>query len=496
MLTEKVIKRTFTLYRTATLLLVVTLSLVSCGRGESPIVINNLPSLVIISPSDGTSSPLGDSISFMGNGTDSDGLNLTDTSLVWSSDIDGMLGTGTSLNVSSLTGGGHTITLTATDSESRSSSASIDIHISWSARYGDTNIELLYSGMQTADGGYVLVGSNLVAGSGSSYIVKTDSSGSEEWSNSYNGGSNVRGRSIKQTSDDGYIIAGSTFSDISFSDSDVYILKIDSSGAEEWSNTYGGRGSQHAFSIEKALDGGHIIGGTNYETTDGGSDVYILKIDSVGVEEWTYSGGTVDNDYGESVRQTTDGGYIIVGLSAPSPFSPELGDMFVVKVSSTGVKEWSAAYGGTGSEYGYDILETSDGGYLVGGYTIPIGRSDSDMYLSKTDSTGGVLWSKTYGGTGSEGIYSLDYTSDGGYILCGNTLSYGAGGNDIFLVEVDLEGTELWSEAHGTIGDEVCAFVEETSDGGYIVGGEMHPDGFTGGENPDYYLVKVGEGGR
>ncbi|MFZ8835354.1 MAG: hypothetical protein ACO2O5_14355, partial [Candidatus Caldipriscus sp.] len=179
-------------------------------------------------------------------------------------------------------------------------------------------------------------------------------------------------------------------------------------------------------------------------------------------------GGTGD-DRASYVLQTSDGGYIVVGdigsLGADSF------DIFLVKTDANGNIIWAKTYGGTVDEYAHSVLQTSDGGYIVAGETRSFGAGYRDIFLIKTDASGNLQWAKTYGGTYWDVAYSVQQTSDGGYIVAGETYSFGAGGRDIFLIKTDASGNVQWAKTYGGTDEDWARSVQQTSDGGYIVAG-------------------------
>ena len=136
--------------------------------------------------------------------------------------------------------------------------------------------------------------------------------------------------------------------------------------------------------------------------------------------------------------------------------------------------EWWTTFGGSGDEKGYSVQKTSDGGYIVAGYTRSSGAGNYDVYLIKTDSQGSELWSKTYGGIKSDVGASVQQTTDGGYIIAGSTNSFSADNYDVYLIKTDSQGSEIWSKTYGEIDDDYGYSVQQTSDRGYIIAGSTN----------------------
>jgi hypothetical protein len=166
----------------------------------------------------------------------------------------------------------------------------------------------------------------------------------------------------------------------------------------------------------------------------------------------TYGGGNDDRPrWDRCVQQTSDGGYIVAGYTYS--FGAGGYDILLIKTDANGDVEWAKTYGGTSdNDYAYSVQQTSDGGYILAGYTASFGAGDLDIFLIKTDANGNIQWAKTYGGTNEDRAYSVQQTSDAGYIVAGYTSSFGAGGYDIFLIKTD---------ANGNIGS--CSIVQDAS---------------------------------
>jgi hypothetical protein len=216
---------------------------------------------------------------------------------------------------------------------------------------------------------------------------------------------------------------------------DIILIKTDANGNIQWAKTYGGTGVDGAYSVRQTSDGGYIVAG--YTASFGAGGAFLIKTNASGNLQWakTYEGTNLLY----SVQQTSDGGYIVAGLT--NSFGAGNKDVFLIKTNTTGNIIWAKTYGGWSDEWARSVQQTSDGGYIVAGYTDSFGAGGSDFFLIKTDANGNIIWAKTYGGTGwYDEAMSVRQTSDGGYIVAGRTGSFGAGGTDIFLVKTDATG--------------------------------------------------------
>jgi len=360
---------------------------------------------------------------------------------------------------------------------------------SFTKTFGSVDWDYANSVQQTTDGGYIIAGGTDSPGTdGDVYLVKTDGEGNEEWSRTFGGKENDSASSVQQTADGGYIIAGDTNS-FGAGEFDFYLVKTDREGNEEWSRTFGGVGWDYADSVQQTTDGGYIIAGGTDSFGAGEFDFYLVKTDGEGNEEWSRTFGGVGWDYADSVQQTTDGGYIIAG--GTDSFGAGIYDAYLVKTDGEGNEEWSRTFGGEDNDTADSVQQTADGGYIIAGDTESFGV-DGDFYLVKTDGEGNEEWSRAFGGEETEEADSVQQTADGGYIIAGYTISYGAGSWDAYLVKTDGEGNEEWSRAFGGESYDLASSVQQTADGGYIIAG--YTESFGAG-NYDVYLVKTdGEG--
>jgi hypothetical protein len=259
----------------------------------------------------------------------------------------------------------------------------------------------------------------------------------------------------------------------------IFIFQASAVGQVYWERTYGleYKTSGDVMDVQQTTEGGYIFVGETFAFARG-RDVYLLKTDASGKEIWSKAFGGTEHDNGKSVRQTTEGGYIIAGST--NSFGVGEFDVYLLKTDADGQEEWSKTFGGSSWDEGNSVEQTSDGGYIVAG------SKDSDVYLLKTDTNGNELWSKTFGGIEDDSGNSVQQTSDGGYIIVGSTKSFGAGGSDVYVLKTDADGTMMWGQTFGRSDDDLGFSVQQTKNGGYIIAGEKRS---SGGESLEAYLI-------
>jgi hypothetical protein len=362
----------------------------------------------------------------------------------------------------------------------------------WTHPYGGANWDGAQSLVQAGDGGYVMAGSTLSYGAGGYdfLLVKTDANGNMQWNKPYGGSNDDMAYSVVQASDGGYAIAGWTKS-YRVGGPDFCLVKTDASGNTQWSRTYGGTGSNYARSVVRTSDGGYAIAGF---TSPGGSFNFMLvKTDASGNMQWskTYGGDYWERAY--SVVQTSDGGYALAGYTESYGAGSE--DFWLVKTDSSGNMQWNKAYGGTNIDDAYSVVQTSDGGYALAGDTASHIYGKTEAWLVKTDTSGNMQWSQTYGMPVEIDIfaYSVVQGSDGGYALAGQDWNLilgdpNYGKSDFWLAKTDASGNIEWSKTEGGTGSEYAYSLVQTSDGGYALAGVTNS---FGAGNSDFWLVKI-----
>lgn len=331
--------------------------------------------------------------------------------------------------------------------------------------YGGIGNDVGMSVQQTSDGGYVILGSTDSFGAGSNdfLLIRLNASGMIQWQKTYGGAGDDQAYSLEQTSDGGYIVAGQTNS-FGTGNYDFWILKLDSSGNVQWAKTYGGSGNESAADIKQTSDLGYIVDG--YEDSFFAPDAWIIKLDASGNIQWQKAFGDSNNDLVSQVQQTADGGYI---AAAYFWFGGTNGNLWIIKLDAGGNIQWDKVYYGAAFDYPLKIYQRTDNSYIILAFTYSFGAGAEDIWVLNLDSSGNILWQKTYGGSGSDYALDLQLTIDGGFIMAGYTNSFGAGSNDIWVIKADSGGNIQWQKTYGSTGDDIAYDVIQTSNGGYAV---------------------------
>jgi hypothetical protein len=371
-------------------------------------------------------------------------------------------------------------------------------NLQWTKTIGGPKGDYGNSLIQTSDGGYAIAGATKSFGAEWSdvYVVKLDANGNLQWTKTIGGPKGDYGNSLIQTSDGGYAIAGATKS-FGAGEWDVYVVKLDANGNLQWTKTIGGEKDDYGRSLIQTSDGGYAIAGKTESFGAGYTDVYVIKLDAHGNLQWTKTIGGEGLDDGSSIIQTSDGGYTIAGSAS---FGAEyyedvcvFYDVYVVKLDANGNLQWTKTIGGPWNEEGSSLIQTSDGGYTIAGYTESFGAGEWDVYVVKLDAHGNLQWTKTIGGEKNDGGRSLIQTSDGGYAIAGATKSFGAGGEDVYVVKLDAKGNLQWTKTIGGPKDDWGRSLIQTSDGGYAIAD--YTNSFGAGML-DVYVVKLDASGN
>jgi hypothetical protein len=367
----------------------------------------------------------------------------------------------------------------------------ISRHNTWARTYGGAGVEQAYSVHQTSDGGFVVAGSTSSSGAGSSdaWLIRLDPSGQIIWRKAYGTVGNDFAVGAQQTTDGGFIVSAFT-SPSGFADS-AWIFKTDAMGNVQWQNKYAGFGCC-ILPTQQTIDNGFILAG--FTDSSGMGDVQVLRLNSTGAVIWarTYGNPTAF-DAAFSVQTMPDGGFVVAGITNGYEVNGLIvGDFRVFKIDALGDFVWQHAYGGLGADYAISIAKTSDNGFIVAGWTDSFGAGGNDAWVLRLNNTGGVIWQKAYGGKGDYVAFSVGQTSDGGFIVAGSTNSSGAGGRDAGLFKLTSTGNIVWQKTYGGPRDDYAVSAEQTTDGGFVFAATTLS---FGNGNSDVWILKLNQDG-
>ena len=358
--------------------------------------------------------------------------------------------------------------------------------------FGDASYDYGRSLIELNDGGYLIAGNTSLLGDNYSnaLLIKIDHTGKEMWKRDYTFSSVDRLNMVKELQDGSLVAAGFTMSSTNYS-KDIFVIKTDAQGNLEWQRSYGDAQDETANSIDISIGGGFIISGEVINENTGFSLCYLIKIDNEGELDWSNTFGGSQNDNGLSVISTNDAGFAITGMT--KSLGDSNGDVWLIKVNSNGEMEWERTYGGDDTEYGRTIQQTVDGGYIIIGQTESFGLGYNDAYLIKTDSQGNEIWSQTFGGQGTDQGRQVVNTLDEGYLISGYTDSFGTlGGFNFWLVKANSLGELEWQRFYGEQGDDRGLSGIQTSDGGYAIAGYTNSGTSSGS---DILFIKTDDNG-
>ena len=345
--------------------------------------------------------------------------------------------------------------------------------IMWSNTFGGTGFDNAESVIETDDGNIVLVNIG--------NLIKLDALGNILWSIGLNG----TGKSVVQSADGGYVVTG--IASGSSGNTNIMILKVDSAGNIIWRKVSDLSDDEEGLDISQNANGEFIVVGYHHRYHSYSSSVLIAGFSVNGGLLWKKKIASGYVDRGEGIKTLSDGNIIVTGSFVSN--SADAGDLLLLKLGAEGDTLWIKTYGGGGWDTGKKVIETADGGLLAVGNINLFGSSKQDLWIIKTDSNGDSLWSKTIGGPSNESAYSVIESDIGGYIVVGDSGvgDHHAGGGDLWLLKIDENGDLLWSKTFGGGGSDGGRSIFSTEDGGFVVSGFKSDSG-----NFDAWILRFG----
>jgi hypothetical protein len=364
----------------------------------------------------------------------------------------------------------------------------VNAQVAFQKTFGDTGNDNAVCVIQTHEGGFVAAGyvADIVSSASGVYLIKIKSNGDTLWTRTFSDTTgSFSAYSIIETKDHGFVISALT-SGFGAGGNDVFLIRTDSVGNLIWSKTFGGTGVDFGTSVFETTDGKFILTGYTQLGT-GLNDIYLVKTDSAGDLIWSKTFGTSVNENARAVLQDLNGDYVIGGYTS--------GDPFILKTDTSGNLIWAKTYTGSGTDFVYSLNLTADSGYIMSGQTTNPGAGQDELFMAKADINGNIEWAKAYGGSNTDdGQTSASQTNDGGYVLCGSSKSFSGGVTyDAYLIKTDSTGNLLWSKTFGAVGyDDHAYSVIQAFDKGFVLAGSS--SGFSGGSY-DVYLIKTDSAG-
>ena len=414
----------------------------------------------------------------------------------------------------------------------------------WDKSFGGTDKDYITYLSVTQDGGFLVTGfsasdksvdkSENTNGAFDYWVVKTDANGTKQWDRSLGGSFDDLIYATVPIADGGTLLVGYSQSG-SYNEKsegnrgigyDYWIMKIDAKGKKVWDKTIGGNHSDLLYAAATTADGGFILAGYSQsnqsgektENSKGGNDYWIVKVDANGIKQWDKTIGGAGDDVLRSMVATADGGFILEGQSNSNQSGDKSEnsrggyDYWIVKVNANGVKQWDKTFGGNKDETIGAVVETPDGGLLIGGGSASdlsgekseAAKGVSDYWVIKIDANGVKQWDKTYGGNGDSFLRSVMPTTNGNFILAGRTTAgksgdkseVSLGGIDNWLVKINAKGEKIWDKAFGGSDNDVLNAAVPTPDGGFLLGSWANSNqSGDKSENSrgdyDYWIIKV-----
>ncbi|MCS7311413.1 MAG: hypothetical protein NZ742_00635 [Acidobacteria bacterium] len=339
----------------------------------------------------------------------------------------------------------------------------------WTQTYGGGQVEVAYSAQTTIEGGLVITGYTESFGTGGTdaWVLRLDAAGDLVWQKAFGGGDSDVAYAVRVTSDGGFVLCGYTSSSTAGGDVRAWVFRLNADGGLVWQRAYG---PGVAYDVRPTPDGGFVVVGTTTAFGATGLDLWVLRLDAQGniVGQKRYGGG--GSDVGYSVRVTPDGGFVVAGFT--TSFGAGSYDAWVLRLDASGGVLWQRAYGGGLQDWAYSVDLTPDGGFVVAGYTESFGAGRNDVWVLKLDASGSVQWTATYGDTADDYAYAVQTLPAGGFIVAGYTTSFGAVYlGDFWGLRLGSDGAIVWQKRYGGVSYDWAYAVQVTPDGGFVFAG-------------------------
>jgi len=382
--------------------------------------------------------------------------------------------------------------------------------VTWDKTFGGSSDDVGFSIIQTENGGYAIAGYAIFpriekksdwrsklgyiilekSKRQDFWIIKLDKNGNMEWDEVFGEDMTDVARSIIQTKDAGYAVAGSIWTKYARKQ-DFWLIKLGENGNKEWEATFDKDKDDIAYSIIQTKDGGYTIAGGTGRRNWGEVNCWVIKLDAKGNVEWDNDFGGIGWDEIYSIIQTKSGGFIAAGSTWSK--GAGRGDVCIAKLDRRGYLVWNKTFGGSDYDEARSIIQTDDEDYAIAGFTVSEDTEDRNVWVIKLDKKGNKIWDKTLGGTSEEWANSIVQTEDKGYMVAGWTKSMGAGKTDAWIIKLNKRGDLVWDRTFGGSEDDEAHSIIQTEDGGYAIAGWTESKG---AGNADVWVIKLDEGGN
>lgn len=365
------------------------------------------------------------------------------------------------------------------------------LHAQWAKTYGGTEDDKIYAIMETGDGGFVAVGRmDSMDFWDDAFVMKLSPEGNIEWTRRYGGPEVDWAMSVLPLEDGGIIVVGS-YEEFSNDLRSAMVLMLDAKGNLEWQLLYSENDNTNLYSVDQTLDDGFILAGVTYSEFVPEPDIVVTKINSIGEALWEKIYKGTNHNYPSAIQQTADGGYILAAISRS--FTSGDRDCLLLRLDSSGEILWQNRYSGGADEQANDVQQTSDGGFILTGWTKAYGAGETDCWILKIKAGGTIDWQRSFGGSCLDAINSIQEMDDGGFIVAGTTTSFGAGSSDGHITKLTASGEVEWQRTFGGIHQDVLNDIQKTSNGGYIAAG--YTTSFGEGKE-DAFVVNIDSNGN
>ena len=312
----------------------------------------------------------------------------------------------------------------------------------------------------------------------------------ESFTHTFGGKKDEHGTAVVQTRDGGYAVTGFTYS-YGKGKSDIWVMKLDAGGNQMWRKFIGTKENDWAYDLVETRDGNFVIAGHTRNSESGKSNAWVFQLNRHGEQMWSHRYGGEDGDYAKAVKQTLDGGFVVAGFTATD--SKGKSDIWLLRLNATGDELWQKRFGGIGIEKAYDVIETRDEGFLIGGYQLYDREKNlADMLLVKTDRHGSGLWRRVIKNAGNDVVEAVLETEGGNYLAAGWGHSDRSKSLDGKLVKVSPGGKVIWEQEYGGENKDALYDLKADRNGGYMLVGQTASFDMT----DDVWTVRVSRNGR